>query len=106
MGHSDHSNALPCTPEVIGCATAQAVSCRLPRSGHVGFVVENVALGQVFSEYFRVPCQLSFHSLVQTHDHLSSGAATIDQTVADVQSKLSLTLPQGTMKIKKKILIL
>jgi hypothetical protein len=26
-----------------------------PRSGHVGFVVDEVALGQVFSEYFGFP---------------------------------------------------
>jgi hypothetical protein len=31
------------------------------RSGHVGFVVDKVALGQVFSEYFGFPCQSSFH---------------------------------------------
>jgi hypothetical protein len=39
-----------------GRAIAQAVSRRLPRfdprSGHVGFVADIVALGQVFSEYF------------------------------------------------------
>jgi hypothetical protein len=28
-----------------------------PRSGHVGFVVDKVALGQVFSEYFGLPCK-------------------------------------------------
>jgi hypothetical protein len=27
-----------------------------PGSGHVGFVVDKVALGQVFSEYFGSPC--------------------------------------------------
>jgi hypothetical protein len=27
----------------------------------VGFLVEKVALGQVFSEYFGFPCQSSFH---------------------------------------------
>jgi hypothetical protein len=44
----------------FGRAVAQAVSRLfptaaarvLPRSGHVGFVVDIVALGQVFSEYF------------------------------------------------------
>jgi hypothetical protein len=30
-------------------------------SGQVGFVVDKVALGQVFSEYFGFPCQSSFH---------------------------------------------
>jgi hypothetical protein len=38
----------------IGRAIAQAVSRWLPTAGssHVGFVVDKVALGQVFSEYF------------------------------------------------------
>jgi hypothetical protein len=27
-----------------------------PRSGHVGFVVDKVTLGQVFSEYVGFPC--------------------------------------------------
>jgi hypothetical protein len=31
-------------------AAVQAVSHCLPRSGHVGFVVDKVAVGQVFSE--------------------------------------------------------
>jgi hypothetical protein len=29
----------------------------------VGFVVDQVAMGQVFSEYFGFPCQFSFHRL-------------------------------------------
>jgi hypothetical protein len=32
-----------------------------PGSGHVGFVVDKVALRQVFSEYFGFPCQSLFH---------------------------------------------
>jgi hypothetical protein len=32
-----------------------------PGSIHVGFVVDKVALGQVFSEYFGFLCQSSFH---------------------------------------------
>jgi hypothetical protein len=35
----------------------------------VGFVVDKVALGQVFSEYFGLPCQYSFHQLL--HNHLT-----------------------------------
>jgi hypothetical protein len=46
-----------------------------------------VALGQVFSEYLRFPCQSPFHRLL--HNHLSSGAGTIGQTVAAVPSGLS-----------------
>jgi hypothetical protein len=61
-----------------------------PRSSHVGFVVDKVALGQVFYEYYGFPCQLSFHRLLHTH-HLSSGAGTVGKIVADVPSGLSLT---------------
>jgi hypothetical protein len=45
----------------------------------VGFVVEKVVLGQVFSEYFGFPCQSSFHQLLHNHHHLSSGACIIGQ---------------------------
>jgi hypothetical protein len=45
----------------------------------VGFVVDKVALGQVFSEYFGVLCQSSFHQLLHNQPHLSSGAGTISQ---------------------------
>jgi hypothetical protein len=33
----------------------------------VGFVVDKVALGQVFSEYFGFPCQSSFHQILHHH---------------------------------------
>jgi hypothetical protein len=36
------------------------------------FVVDKVALGQVFAEYFGFLCQSSFHQFL--HNHLSSGA--------------------------------
>jgi hypothetical protein len=60
-----------------GHAIAQAVSRWLPtaaarvrvRSGHVGFVVDKVALGQVFSEYFGFPCQSSFYQILHPHNH-------------------------------------
>jgi hypothetical protein len=64
----------------------------------VGFVVDKVALGQVFSEYFGFPCQFSFHRLLHTH-HLLPGAGTVGQMVADVPSELSLTPPQETKLI-------
>jgi hypothetical protein len=63
-----------------------------PVSGNVGFVMGKVALAQVSSEYFGFPCQFSFHRLLHIH-HLSSGAGTIGQLVADVPSGLSLTPP-------------
>jgi hypothetical protein len=63
--------------EIKGRAIAEAASRRVPtaaarvraRSGHVGFVVDKVALGQVFSVYFDFPCQSSFHKIVHPHNH-------------------------------------
>jgi hypothetical protein len=63
---ADHS---PPSSAELGSAIAQAVSHWLPtaavlvraRFWKVGFVVNKVALGQVFSEYFGFPCQSSFH---------------------------------------------
>jgi hypothetical protein len=42
-------------------------------------VVDKVAVGAGFSEYFGFHCQSSFHKLLHNHPHLSSGAGTIDQ---------------------------
>jgi hypothetical protein len=64
----------------------------------VEFVVAKESLAQVFSGYFGFRCQFSFHRLLHTH-HLSSGAGTIGELVADVPSGLSLTPPQETKKI-------
>jgi hypothetical protein len=58
----------------------------------VGFMVDRVALGQVFSEYFGFSGQFSFHRLLHTHHHLSSGAGIIGQLATDVPTgRLSLT---------------
>jgi hypothetical protein len=54
----------------------------------MGFVMDKVALEQVFFEYFSFPRQFSFLQLLQ--NHLSSGAGTVGQIVADVPSGLSL----------------
>jgi hypothetical protein len=35
--------------------------------GHVGFVVDKVAMAQVFSVYFGFPCQSSFNQLFHNH---------------------------------------
>jgi hypothetical protein len=64
------------------------------------FAVEKVELGQVFSEYFDFLCQFSFHRLLHIHHHLSPGAATIGELVADVPGGLSVTPSQ---KLKKYI---
>jgi hypothetical protein len=67
------------------------------RSCHVGFVVDKVALRQVFSDYFSFPCQFSYHLMPYTHP--ASGAGTMCQTVSDTPSGLSLTSPQEIQKI-------
>jgi hypothetical protein len=50
----------------------------------VGFVVDKLAQGKAFSVYFGFPCQFSFHQMLYTH--LSIGAGTTSQSVADVPS--------------------
>jgi hypothetical protein len=35
----------------------------------MGFVVDKVALGQVFSEFFGFPCHFSFHQILHPHNH-------------------------------------
>jgi hypothetical protein len=65
-------------------------------SGHVGFVVNKVALEQAFSEYFGFPCQSSFHRLLHNH-HRSSGAGTIGQQWPPYQVDC-LTPPRETKK--------
>jgi hypothetical protein len=40
-----------------------------PGSGQVGFVVDKVALGQIFFENFGFPCQSSFHQILHHHNH-------------------------------------
>jgi hypothetical protein len=70
------------------------------RSGHMGFVVDKVALGQIFPKYFSLPCQFLFHRLLHAH-HLSSGPGTIRQIVADVPSGLSVTSHHKIKKVLK-----
>jgi hypothetical protein len=55
----------------------------------MGFVVDKVALEQVFRVFRFFPHQFAFHRLLH-HHHLSSGAGTIGQTFAAVPSGLSL----------------
>jgi hypothetical protein len=55
-----------------------------PRPGHVGFVMDKVALKQVFYEYFGYFCQFSFHQLLSTDHQFSFRAGTIGQIVANI----------------------
>jgi hypothetical protein len=55
-----------------GRAIAQAVSRWLPTMAarvQLGFVVDKVALGRVFSKYFGFPYQSSFHQILHHHNH-------------------------------------
>jgi hypothetical protein len=61
-----------------------------------------MALGQVFSEYFGFHCQFSFDQLLHIH-HLSSGAGTMGQLVADAPNALSLTPPRESKKKENKL---
>jgi hypothetical protein len=57
----------------FGRAIAEVLSRWLPiTAARVGFVVDKVALWQVFSEYFGFHCQSSFHQLLHNHPRLSS----------------------------------
>jgi hypothetical protein len=75
---------------------AEAVSRWLPtvaaRVWQVGFVMDKVALGQVFSEYFGFPCQNhSFNQLLHHHhNHPEQSADALRQ--ADHPSKESCLL--------------
>jgi hypothetical protein len=75
-----------------------------PRSGHVGFVVDKVALGQGFSKYyFGFPCQSSFYTFYKLlHAHPSTEAGTKGPLVASVPSGFSLT-PLQEVEINKQV---
>jgi hypothetical protein len=66
----------------------------------VGFVVDKVTVGQIFSEYFSFSCQ-KFHRLVHIYPH--PGAGTISEIVADVPRGLSPTLAQEELMAVYKI---
>jgi hypothetical protein len=91
----------------IGRAIAQAVSRRLAtaaarvraRVRSCGICGGQSGTGAGFLWVLRFPLPFSFHRLFLTH-HLSSGAGTIGQLVADVSSGHSLTPSQ-----EKKIIV-
>jgi hypothetical protein len=64
----------------------------------VGFVVDKVALGQVFSEYFGFPCHSSFH---QTPSLSISRGRYNRPEVADVPSGLSMDSTPHYANLKK-----
>jgi hypothetical protein len=56
-------------------------------------------MGQVFSEYGGLSCEL-FHRLLHTHHYPSSGAGNLGQIMADVPNGLSLSPPEETKNKK------
>jgi hypothetical protein len=68
----------------------------------MGFVVDEVALGQVSSKYFCFPCQFSFHHTLHIHPSFEAGTSKIGQLVADVPSGLRLTPTQWNLKKNQK----
>jgi hypothetical protein len=83
---------------IWGCAIPQVVSCRLlTTAAHVRSC--EICGGQsgvigVLSQYFGFLCRFSFHRLLHTDNHLSSGAGTIGQTVPGIPTGPDLTPPQ------------
>jgi hypothetical protein len=57
----------------------------------MGFVVDKVALGQVFSKYFSIFCQLPFHQMLHPHRPV---AGTVVQIVNDVTGGLFHPTPR------------
>jgi hypothetical protein len=54
----------------------------------VEFVVEKMAVGQLFTDYFHFPCQFSFYRLFHTHRHLSFGVSAVVDSVSHHIKKL------------------
>jgi hypothetical protein len=72
LHHKDIPQSITSLTSNGGCAIAQAVSRWLPTAVarvQVGFAVDKLVLGQVFSEYFGFPCQSSFHQILHHHNH-------------------------------------
>jgi hypothetical protein len=79
----------------VGCAIAQAVYSLqrprfTPRAVHVGFVVEIVALGQVFPKPFGFSLSVSLH-LCSIFTHVSAGGWTLGLLAATMSWRHSLT---------------
>jgi hypothetical protein len=65
-----------------------------PRSGHLGFVVDKVTVGQIFFRVLRFPLPIFIPPTAPHSLSLSYGPGTIGQIIADAPSGLSLTSPK------------
>jgi hypothetical protein len=89
----------------LGRAIAQAVSRWLPtaaaRVWQVGFVVDKMAPGQVFSDYFGFPCQPHFIPPTSPSSQ-SPGTGTIGQYMASVPRGHPIWTPPPTIRKKQR----
>jgi hypothetical protein len=70
-----------------------------PKSRHMGFMVDKMALGQVFSQYFSFPSQFLLNQMF-LHSQLSFGAGTIGQ-INGRRTKWTPSHPRPTkLKVK------
>jgi hypothetical protein len=107
-GHlQDFNYANSVTLHLTGRAIAEAVSRWIPttparvraRVWQVGFVVDKIAPGQVFSEYFGFPCQLHFIPPTSPSSQ-SPGTGTIGQYMAAVPRGPSMdSTPQTSRRL-------
>jgi CDP-diglyceride synthetase len=90
---------------------AEAVSRWLPTAAarvrvliwQVGFVVDKVASGQVYSEYFGFPCQnRSFHQLFHPHNHPGQTRRGLATSWSPLQRVL-LTVLDLITEMKRKV---
>jgi hypothetical protein len=58
----------------------------------VGFVVDKVALGQVFSENFGFPCQFLFHQFLH-YNHLGLAQQVSTQSSTRIKKSLIKIIP-------------
>jgi hypothetical protein len=82
-------------------SSGQSLASHCAWSGHMGFVVDTVALGQVFLKHFGFPCQSSFHQIFHPENY--PGAGTIGQLGAGMPSGPIWT-PLATLRINKNCL--
>jgi hypothetical protein len=94
------TDELRCVTDLWNRAIAEAVSRWLPtaaarvraRVGQVGFVVNTVASGQVFFEYFGFPCQNRSFDQILHHHHNHPGQLAEASQRTDRPSKESCRL--------------
>jgi hypothetical protein len=57
-------------------------------ASHTGFVVNKMALGRVFSQYFGFPCWFSFHQVLHVHQSSYLQSSIVSILIASLNNKL------------------